>query len=451
MKYLSIASRFILGVVFIFSGFVKSVDPLGSAYKFSDYFTAFHLGFLGFLALPVAVILSSFEVVLGISLILGYRRRYMYRIVTWFMVFFTLLTLVLALFNPVSDCGCFGDAVILTNWETFLKNIVLLVCLIPLYLMKDKDEGTEIRPLAEWVVVGLLFVSVSGFSLWNHAHLPLLDFRPYDAGTIVQDEMEIPQDAPVDQYDTELIYRNKTSGKREKFTMDNYPRDTARWEFVSSESKLVRKGYEPPIHDFAIMGREGWDATDQILSDPGYSLIMISYDLARADEAALQNARDWSQLEVLAEDFSFYAVSASPSDEVDAISRTLDLGYSFYTADEIMLKTVVRSNPGYIMIRNGVIVGKWGFRDFPTVAELDPGWTELIGNAAVPLGEEAQLLMEAGAYDDFSFEVIDFDRIFTSTMCEQSGKKKEGRGVVIFILAVALVIVVSHRISPIRV
>jgi hypothetical protein len=116
-----------------------------------------------------------------------------------------------------------------------------------------------------------------------------------------------------------------------------------------------------------------------------------------------------------------------------------------------MLKTVVRSNPGFLMVRNGVIVGKWGFRDFPAVGELDPGWTELIGNAAVPLGEEAQLLMEAGAYEDFSFEVIDFDRIFTSMMCGQTAKKKEGRGVVIFILSVALVILVSHRISPIRV
>lgn len=423
MKYLSIASRFILGVVFIFSGFVKSVDPLGSAYKFSDYFTAFHLGFLGFLALPVAVVLSSFEVVLGISLILGYRRKYMYRIVTWFMVFFTLLTLILALFNPVSDCGCFGDAVILTNWETFLKNIVLLVCLIPLYLLRNRDEG-DIRAVPEWVVVGLLFLLVSGFSLWNHAHLPLLDFRPYDVGTVIQDEMELPPGAPVDEYDTELVYRDKTSGKQEKFTMDNYPKDTARWEFVSSKSKLVRKGDEPPIHDFAIMGREGWDATDQILADPGYCLIMISYDLARADETALQKARDWSQLEVLAKDFSFYAVSASPSDEVDAISGSLDLGYSFYTADEIMLKTVVRSNPGFLMIKNGVIVGKWGFRDFPAVGELDPGWTELIGNAAVPLDEETQLLMEAGAYDDFSFEVIDFDRIITSMMCGQTAKKE---------------------------
>jgi uncharacterized membrane protein YphA (DoxX/SURF4 family) len=450
MKYLTLAGRLILGVVFIFSGFVKSVDPLGSAYKFSDYFNAFKLSFLSFLALPLGVVLSAFEVVLGISLLLGYRRRITFRILFWFMGFFTLLTLILALFNPVTDCGCFGDAIILTNWETFLKNVVLMLFVVPLFMMRDHQEDVETNQFREWGLIASFYLLMVGFSLWNHAHLPLIDFRPYDVGTIIQEEMEIPDGAPVDEYETELVYREKASGETKGFTIENYPRDTTMWEFVSSESRLISKGFEPDIHDFAVMDKEGRDIIDQILSENGYSLMMISHDLNEADEEALQKARDWSQLEILAEGYQFYAVTATPSEEVNELSVSLDLGYGFYAADEIMLKTVVRSNPGFILIRNGVIVGKWSNRDFPRVGDLNPDWAELIGNAAVPLDEETQMLMEAGIYEHFSFDVVDFDPVITSKLLERSEGIKEGSMAVIFVLVIILLILFAHRIAPIR-
>jgi uncharacterized membrane protein YphA (DoxX/SURF4 family) len=450
MKYLSILSRLILGTVFIFSGFVKAVDPLGSAYKFADYFSAFKLEFLSFISMPLAVLLSAFELVLGLTLILGYRRRIIYRVVLWFMAFFTLLTFILAIFNPVTDCGCFGDAIILTNWQTFLKNVILMIFILPLFLLRNKDERPESRPVREWGVIAVLFLLVSGFSLWNNAHLPMLDFRPYDVGTVIREEMEVPEGAEVDEYETELIYRNRESGKTEKFTIDNYPKDTTRWVFESSDSRLLSKGYAPPIHDFAIMDESGWDLVDQILADNEYSLIMISQNLSEADESALRKARDWSQLEMMADDFSFYAVTSTPSEEVNSISSSLDLGYSFYSADEIMLKTMVRSNPGFILIRNGVIVDKWGFRDFPAVEELDPEWTEMIGNAAVPVDEETQMLIEAGVFEEFSFDVIDFDHLISKLVYKQSKSRQERGVVVVFILGAALLLLLSHHISPIR-
>lgn len=450
MKYVITAGRLILGIVFIFSGFVKSVDPLGSAYKFSDYFTAFKLPFLSWLALPLGVALSAFEVVLGISLLLGYRRRVTYRILFWFMGFFTLLTLVLALFNPVSDCGCFGDAIILTNWQTFLKNVVLMLFVVPLFLVRDQDGPFKTGQVREWMALGTFYVLIIGFSLWNLAHLPAIDFRPYDVGTIVKQEMEIPEGAPVDEYETALVYREKASGRTDEFTIDNYPSDTMLWEFVSSESKLVSKGYEPPIHDFAIMDDTGWDIVDQILSEDGYSLLMVSYDLNRANSEALLKAKDWSKLEIVAADYRFYAVTATPSDEVNDLSAELELGYPFYAADEIMLKTIVRSNPGFMLLRNGVIVGKWSFRDFPRIEELNPEWAEQIGNAEVPLDEESQMLLEAGVYEDFSFDVVDLDPVITSSLLSQSGRLKEADTVLIFSLVIMLLILVSHRISPIR-
>ena len=142
MKYIRLISRIILGVVFIFSGFVKVVDPLGSAYKFADYFNAFRLGFLEFAALPLGIFLAAFELLLGIVLILGYRRRIVFLVSMWFMSFFTLLTFILAIFNPVSDCGCFGDALILTNWQTFFKNVVLMVFVLILYFHRKKELGS---------------------------------------------------------------------------------------------------------------------------------------------------------------------------------------------------------------------------------------------------------------------------------------------------------------------
>ncbi|TFH26781.1 MAG: DoxX family protein, partial [Bacteroidia bacterium] len=207
MKYIRLLSRIILGMVFIFSGFVKAVDPLGSAYKFADYFAAFRLGFLEFLALPMGVLLSAFELVLGIILILGYRKRVIFAVTLWFMVFFTVLTFILALFNPVSDCGCFGDALILTNWQTFYKNVVLMVFVLILWVARKKESDSG-PVVGEWVVIGGLYVMASLFSFWNYRHLPLIDFRPYDVGTVISEKMNVPEGMPVDEYKTSLVYKN---------------------------------------------------------------------------------------------------------------------------------------------------------------------------------------------------------------------------------------------------
>ena len=450
MKYIRLLSRIIAGVVFIFSGFVKALDPLGSAYKFSDYFTAFKLGFLDFLSLPLGIFLSAFELVLGITLILGYRRKITFTLLLWFASFFTLLTLILALFNPVTDCGCFGDALILTNWETFLKNVVLMVFVLILYF--GRNAGTfNGKALREWVIIVSLFVMASLFSFWNYRHLPLIDFRPYDVGTVIRDEMEIPEGVPVDEYKTTLIYRNTETGKTSSFTMEDYPKDTIHWKFVTSESKLVKRGYEPPIHDFAIMDQSGSDIVDEILSDPGYSLIMVCTSLGKANRDALVNAREWSQLEIVASDFSFYAVTATPSSEVESISSELALGYPFMAGDEIMLKTIIRSNPGFVLLKDGIILGKWGWRDFPTLEQLDPQWSELIGNASAPIDEEQQILQDAGVYDDFSFEVVDFDHFIPALLLNKEADKYKKGVALIFILALMVILLLSGRISPVKV
>lgn len=450
MKYIRLLSRLIVGVVFIFSGFVKAVDPLGSAYKFADYFTAFKLGFLEFLALPMGIFLSAFELILGLTLILGFRRKTVFQILMWFMSFFTLLTFILALFNPVSDCGCFGDALILTNWQTFFKNVVLMVFVLILYFGRNIEYNAG-PVLREWMVVGILFAGASLFSFWNYRHLPLMDFRPFDVGTVISEEMEVPDGMPVDEYETTLIYRNKETGKTSSFSMEDYPKDTLQWIFVDSESKLVKRGYEPPIHDFAIMDPYGDDLVDEILSNGGYSLIMVSHDLTAADQEALGLAGEWSQLEIFASDFSFYAVSSSSSAEIESISAELGLAFEFMAGDEIMLKTIIRSNPGFMLVKNGIILGKWAYRDFPPLEQLDPHWSELIGNASAPLDEEALLLMEAGAYEEFSFDVVEFDHFIPGLLLNEGANKRENGVSLAFILTLMIVVLLSAYISPVRI
>ncbi len=449
MKYLKLISRILLGIVFIFSGFVKAVDPLGSAYKFADYFTAFKLGFLEFFSLPLAMLLAAFELVLGVALILGYRRKITFRLLLWFMLFFTILTFILAIFNPVTDCGCFGDALILTNWQTFFKNVFLMI-FVSLLFFGRKTEDVRGRPVTEWIILSGIYAGAVLFSLWNHRHLPLVDFRPYDVGTVISEEMEIPEDAPGDEYETILVYRNRDEGKEYQFSLADYPKDTTSWDFISSDSRLIRKGYEPPIHDFAIMDASGNDLVDRILADPGLTLIMVSHDLEKADARALKMAGEWSEVELLAEDFSFLAVSASTTGVVNAVSSLLGLEYPVFAGDEIMLKTMVRSNPGFMLISDGTIIGKWGFRDFPSLSELDPDLPQKIENATAPMGEEEQMLMDSGVFEGFSFDVLEFSS-YVPDLVYKKGASAIEKGVVIsFILGIVALLALASLISPIK-
>ncbi|HKL66862.1 MAG TPA: BT_3928 family protein, partial [Bacteroidales bacterium] len=239
-------SRYISGLVFIFSGLVKGIDPMGSMYKFIDYFTAFNMDALEPLAYVLGIILCTSEFIIGFAIITGIRMR----IASWglllFMSGFTPLTLILAISNPVADCGCFGDAIHLTNWQTFYKNIVILVFAIIVFINR-KSYRVISKPVTEWLVIAAMTVLFVLFTGYNRKHLPVVDFRPYKIGTDIREDMRIPEGAPADQFETTLIYEK--NGEEKEFTLENYPADDTTWTFVDSETKLVKKGYTPPIHD----------------------------------------------------------------------------------------------------------------------------------------------------------------------------------------------------------
>ncbi len=355
MKILRIFSRIIAGLVFIFSGFVKAIDPLGSAYKFSDYFQAFHLDFLKFLSLPLAVLLCTAEFIIGVSVLTGFRQKAGITGIFILILFFTPLTFILALLNPVSDCGCFGDAIHLTNWETFGKNIFLLVMILVLFPGRNSVKSV-FKPRSEWLILLSVTILFVAFSFYNLKYLPVIDFLPYKTGTNIPEKMKRPEGAAVDQYVTTFIYEKGRS--RKEFTINNYPANDSTWKFIEQKSLLVKKGYVPPIHDFSLVNMMNEDITEKVLYNPGLTVLMVSKKLREADA---RNLTKGFELGATCDStgIDFYILTASGSEEV----KNLNSGLKFCNTDETTLKSIVRSNPGYVLLKNGIIIGKWSWAD----------------------------------------------------------------------------------------
>jgi hypothetical protein len=359
MKIIRIISRVIIGLVFIFSGVVKAIDPLGVAYKFHDYFQAFHLGFLYSLSLPLAIFMCLAEFISGFSVLTGLKYKTGLWGILLLLAFFTPLTFILALTNPVSDCGCFGDAIHLTNWQTFGKNIFLLVLLIIAFTGRNQATKSTGRK-AEWSILAVASVVFILFSIANLRYLPVIDFLPYKKGVKIADKMVIPEGKAVDKYETTFIYEK--DGVKKEFNLKNYPANDSTWKFVDQKSLLVSKGYVPPIHDFMITAINGEDLTQKILNDKGYSMLMVSKKLSQANPKELSEGFKLGNY-CMANNINFYILSSSGKDEVESHEN----GLTFCSVDETTLKTMVRSNPGYLLIRDGVIMGKWSWANVPTI------------------------------------------------------------------------------------
>jgi len=312
-------ARLVLAVTLILSGFVKAVDPLGTQYKIADYLQALHLGAYApdFLTLGVAVLLSVMEFGMGICLLFAIRRRLTTLLVLLMMIVMTPLTLWLAVANPVSDCGCFGDALVLTNWQTFWKNVVLLVAAViarcwPLDMVRFISRSNQ------WIVINytaLFVLVVSGLSLYD---LPYFDFRPYHVGADIR----------------------------------------AGWQ-------QMMEGEDSPYADFFIERLDnGEDITEQLLTDKGYVFLLVSPHLEQADDSQLDLM---NQLFEYAEDngYPFYCLTASGEKGISHWQDQTGAEYPFCQTDDIVLKTIIRSNPGLLLLKNGVIIRKWSHNNLP--------------------------------------------------------------------------------------
>ena len=354
-------ARMIVGLTFVFSGFVKAIDPLGSTYKFEDYFTAFG-GFFEHLtpiAFPAAIALSTLELLIGICFLLKIKIKVMSVVALLFMAVMTPLTLYIALKNPVTDCGCFGDAIILGNWTTFYKNLVL-VALILLVLIFNRQFRNLFMPKVEWAIVVLTAIVGVGLSVHGFRHQPMIDFRPYKVGVNIPEKMVVPEGAAGDKYETTLIYQK--NGQQKEFTIENYPKDST-WTFVEQKTTLVSKGFTPPIHNFSIVDQKLNDITEYVLTYKGTVNLLCMYDLSKTSLKGAEAAETLYQ-KIKASGAPFYALTASTDEEIDAFRSKTGATYPFCKTDPITLKTIVRGNPAMMTIKNGTIIGKWNWRDF---------------------------------------------------------------------------------------
>ena len=354
-------SRIILGMCFVFSGFVKAIDPSGFAYKISDYIEVFHLTFFSDLSWIFAVLLAAFEFFLGTSLILGIWKKLTSTLSLMFLLVMTPFTLYLAIKNPVSDCGCFGDALILTNWQTFYKNIVLLLLAFPVFHWSELCYKLFGWYTARWTAYWCLIFPVL-LSAFSYFHLPLLDFRPYQIGNRLADFMTIPDGAPLDSFDTRFIYEK--NGVQQEFSVEDAPLNDASWTFVDRKEIQIRKGYTPPIHDFVLEHPMKGDITEDVLKDTSYTFLLVSPDLEKSNRSAnvhIESARQYAGNH----GYEFYGLTNSGTDAIDEWNYEYDSDIEYCSVDERTLQTMIRSNPGMILLKDGVVLQKWGSRDIP--------------------------------------------------------------------------------------
>lgn len=356
--------RLLLAATFIFSGFVKANDPLGMVYKLEDYIHAMAWFTLSdtFL-LGCAVLLALFEFTLGIYLLFGIRRRLTASITVIFMVLMTLLTVYIVIANPVSDCGCFGDVLILSNGATLAKNIVLLATAILVfryYRLQKEFFGEGLK----WLVAFLTLCSIIGYAIYCIICQPVLDFRPYKIGTNLREAVASTSNQ---QFEVKIIYE-KDGQTLELTAEDDDPDDT--WTYV--ETKRIPKGdtKELATTDFYVEDADGEDVTEDILLADGYTFLLIIPNLRNADEGCVDKVNevyDYTQ----DHDIGFYCLtsSATPSDQQYWSDHT-GAEYSYHLAEERMLKTVVRGQPGLVLLLDGIIIKKWSNYNLPDEEEL---------------------------------------------------------------------------------
>jgi triosephosphate isomerase len=371
-------ARMVLAAALIFSGFVKAIDPLGTQYKIQDYLGAVHLAGVvpDWITLSASIGLSGFEFCLGVFLLFAIRRRQVSWCTFILMVGMTIVTIWLATFNPIQDCGCFGDAIKMTNLQTLLKNIVLLAAAIAVW-RSPLTMRRFISKHNQWIVINYTILFTLVVSVWSLYKLPLFDFRPYHVGADIKKGMEVPPGAELPQYETTFILEK--DGEQREFSLEDYPDST--WNFIDARTELVKAGYEPPIHDFSIVDREtDEDITDEVLSDSSYTFLLVAPFLEHASDTNL-GAIDAIYEYAQDHGYRFYGLTASSEKGIEHWRDITGAEYPFCTTDGTTLKTIVRSNPGLVLLHQGKVVAKWSHNDLPDF-EGDPEMAALVEDAS---------------------------------------------------------------------
>ena len=362
IKIIAELSRILLGVTFIFSGTVKAIDPEGTIIKMGDYFTAFGWGHAIWSDALLSFAMIAFEFMLGVCVLLGVHRRLSTLGILIFMAIMTPVTLYLALYNPVPDCGCFGDALIITNWQTFYKNIILSAAAIIAFIYCRRLTPCYSNR-AHSIVALFAFAFGVAFCYWNYSHLPMVDFRPYKVGANIPKLMEIPADAPQDEY----VFIYQKDGVQKEFKLEEAPAGDSTWVYV--DARLVKQGFVPTVSNFELYNEMGDNLAEELFAEEKPVLLLISPHLEQASEAhvaEIEAVSDYAHTHNL----PIYTVTASNESQCREWAKHTGLDIPFLTADDVLLKTIIRSNPGLVLMKQGTILDKWHHNDIPTPNEL---------------------------------------------------------------------------------
>lgn len=373
MKVINLLARAVFGAVFIFSGFVKAVDPWGTAYKIEEYLSAFSMSGLveamSWLPITASIVLCCLEFMTGVLMFFGFYRKTGRLVSAVFMAFFTILTFVDALTNRVSDCGCFGDAVTLTNWQTFWKNIVLDVILVVIFLCERKADFAKSKVNAH-LLTSIFSVFILSFAIYNSVYEPVIDFRPWKIGNRM---IAVGDDAtPPESFAT---YKNNKSGKEREFNTEDLmaeyqqnPNFASEWTFVDSRvvntNTIAADGFSLQAIGFDE------DETIDILSDTSSDLYMITaFDLTKTSDKGMKVIIPFANKAIGSGARVIFVTASSLENCATFIEKYHLTNITFYNADDKAIKTILRSNPGVIKITNGKVADKWSWRNLPDKEE----------------------------------------------------------------------------------
>ena len=371
--------RVFVGLLFIFSGLIKANDPIGFGLKLEEYFLVFKTTFLDPYSAWIAIFLCGLEIILGALLLLGNKARSVAWGLLLLIVFFTFLTFYSAFFEVVSSCGCFGDAIPLTPWQSFIKDLVLLALII--YIFRYRKNITPIikNEFTRGLVGFFVFVFFFGIGIYTYNYLPFIDFLPYKVGNNIPELMVMPEGKQGDIYEHVYNLENKETGEKktmsDKQYMDEKIWEDESWEIIGEPtSKLVKKGYEIPIPDLLISDSEGFDMTDEIINNPYYNFLVVTHDITQLDALDLRALNKINLvLKELSLDYNIRTIllTASSMNEAYHLNEELDLILETFYADGVPLKSMVRSNPGVLLLQNGNVINKWSKQSFPSKEELE--------------------------------------------------------------------------------
>ena len=367
MKAALTAARFIVGILFIFSGLVKANDPLGLSYKMQEFFEVWGWGFLDNFALSFSILMIAFEIIAGVAVLLGWRMKLFSWLLLLLIVFFTFLTGYAVFSGKIRTCGCFGDCIPLTAEQSFTKDLVLTALIVFIFIFRN-----QVQPLFRPLISGriLILTTLFSFALQGYVfrHLPIVDCLPYKVGKNIQQQMKVPPGAIADSTVITFVYDKQ--GKQVEFTSDNFPDDfdDSLYHFVRRYDKLVRKGNaEPAIRDFALTSLSGNDSTQAILGQQGYAVYVFAKDQVNADYNREENKQLRTILDYAkSKEMPVYIITNTKEVLSELASATRDTALTATNAflcDAVAIKTAARANPTLYLLKDGVVQNKWAYAD----------------------------------------------------------------------------------------